>query len=84
MFGKQNRQHCPNNNLKLCIKTEPVTAGADATVYVWILGQIHVYKSQTCTVASTPAVTCRLGFLCGESDYFWDSACGISVSQGPI
>ena len=25
--------HCPNNNLNLCIKTEPLTARADATVY---------------------------------------------------
>ena len=27
------RTHCPNNNLILCIKTEPLTARADATVY---------------------------------------------------
>ena len=26
--------HCPKNNLNLCLKTEPVAAGADATVHV--------------------------------------------------
>ena len=26
--------HCPKNNLNLCFKTEPVAAGADATVHV--------------------------------------------------
>ena len=41
------------NNLNLRIKTEPVTDGANATLYshVWFLGQIYV------TVASAPAVT---------------------------
>ena len=28
------------NNLKLCVKTEPVTIGSDATVHVWFLCQI--------------------------------------------
>ena len=29
--------HCPKNNMNLGIKTEPVTVGADTTVYVWFL-----------------------------------------------
>ena len=29
--------HCPENNLNLRIKTEPVTPGAEATKYVWHL-----------------------------------------------
>ena len=37
-------KQCPKNNLNLCVKTEPVTAGADATVNVWFLGQIYVNK----------------------------------------
>ena len=33
--------HCPKNILNLGIETEPVTVGADATIYVWFLGQIY-------------------------------------------
>ena len=33
-------------NLHLCIKTEPVTVGTDATVYVWFLVQIHICKQK--------------------------------------
>ena len=29
--------HCPNNKLNLRLKTEPVTAGADATAYIRLL-----------------------------------------------
>ena len=36
--------HCPKNNLKSCMKTEPLTVGAEATVYVWFLSQIFVKK----------------------------------------
>ena len=45
--------HCPN--LNLCIKTEPVTAGAEATV-----SGIDMYKQKPdklTIVASVPAVT---------------------------
>ena len=40
--------HCPKNNMKLRIKAESVTAGADATIYVWFLftwlrNQIYMY-----------------------------------------
>ena len=36
--------HCPKSNLNLCINTENVTVGADATVYVWFLCRIYVNK----------------------------------------
>ena len=46
-------------------------AGADATEYVWFA----VYVPQnphTFTVASAPTLTVT-GFVCRDSDYFWDS-----------
>ena len=46
----------PKINLNLRLKTEPVTAGADATVIVWFLGQLQYNKSRTYTVASAPDV----------------------------
>ena len=33
--------HCPKNYLNLCIQTEPITVGTDATVKVMFLGQIR-------------------------------------------
>ena len=35
-------RNCSNSNIG--IKTEPVAVGADATVYVWFLGQIYVHR----------------------------------------
>ena len=35
--------HCPENNLNLRIKTEPVTPGAEATKYVWHLC-VHLHN----------------------------------------
>ena len=35
--------HCPKNNLNLCIKTESIKVGGDATVKVRFLGQILIY-----------------------------------------
>ena len=34
---------CPKNNLNICLKTEPITDEADATVYsnVWVSGQTY-------------------------------------------
>ena len=58
---------CHKNNLNLCVQNEPVTVGADATVYVWFLGQICVSKSQTYCIPLHPL------FVCGDSDYVWDS-----------
>ena len=34
---KKQSMHCPKNNLNLGVKTEPVTPGAEATVYVRFL-----------------------------------------------
>ena len=49
--------HCPKNILNLGIETEPVTVGADATIYVWFLGQIYGPKNRTYAFESAPAVT---------------------------
>ena len=54
----------PQNNLKLCIKTEHITVGADATVYVWFLCQIYLNESQTYTVAVISSVFIRRLGLC--------------------
>ena len=69
--------HCPKNILNLLLKTEPVSVGADATVYVWFLGQIYVCKYQTtrCIRSSRD----RLGFCAkikiifetGNSAHVW-------------
>ena len=55
--------HCAKNNLNLRIKSEPATAGANATVYVRLFG-IYSYcwpRNQTgilyCAIASAPTVT---------------------------
>ena len=48
--GREDRGHtAPTNNLDLRIKAEPVTDGADATVYICFLGQIYIYT--VCTKA---------------------------------
>ena len=49
--------HCPKNILNLGIETEPVTVGADATIYVWFMGQISGPKNRTYAFESAPAVT---------------------------
>ena len=59
--------HCPNHNLNLRAKTEPIPAGAVATVYVWFLGQIYCtvckQKPDICTVyRCSCAIRDRLGF----------------------
>ena len=56
-YKQPSTQHCPKNNLTLRIKTEPVTVGANATVYIWFLCQIYtifayVFKSHIYTVHS--------------------------------
>ena len=58
-------------------KTEPVTAGADATVYVRLLFNYSIYIwpiNQTNAVASAPAVTGSVIY----SEYFWDQ-CRVRV-----
>ena len=39
------------------MKTDPVTVGADTTVYVWLLCQMNANRGQTYNVPSSPAVT---------------------------
>ena len=36
----------PKHNMNLRIKTDPVTVGADAAVYVWFVGQIYVAPAE--------------------------------------
>ena len=62
--------HCPKNNHNFCIKTKPcpglgcpITAGADATVYVWILS--------TTSVVSAPTVCKMVGFYAEIQIIFW-------------
>ena len=47
--------HCPNNKLNLRIKTKPVTARADATVYDQLLDQKVMYILYT--IAPAPIMT---------------------------
>ena len=48
--------HCPKNNLNICLQTEPVTVGAEATEYVWLLS-IYIWpRNQTFAIASAPIV----------------------------
>ena len=73
-----------NNNLDLCIKTEPFTAGADAMVYwiSWFWKKHYLAKKPEIKI-SAPNVTCTVfmqRFLnifgtvwCRDFDYFWDS-----------
>ena len=39
--------HCARSNLNLHVKTEPITAGADATVYVQLLFTYTVASAST-------------------------------------
>ena len=43
---------CPKNNLKSLPKPEPVTVGADATVYVWLLFTHISHTKQTTAICS--------------------------------
>ena len=75
--------HCPNLTLSLPKKTEHVTAGAFATVYVWLL--YHADMVYMCIEARHiplhPLITDRLSFYAREGKtskqcylHFWDSA----------
>ena len=61
--------HCPKNYLNLRIKTEPVTAGADATVYV--RPRNHIFL-----IASVPAVTGSLFYAEIQIFFLEQSAMG--------
>ena len=69
--GKPRLQHCPKINLNHRVKTQPVTDGADATVYVRLLfihSTVYISGPETrhtlywcilywiCTVATSPTV----------------------------
>ena len=41
------RVHCTKHNMNLSIKTEPATAGADATVYIRLLFTVHITGPET-------------------------------------
>ena len=63
--------HCSKNNLNICLKAEPVTAAADATVFLWFLCWISA-----CLRGIFHAVSClQLHFMLyrGNLDYFSDS-----------
>ena len=64
--------HCPRNNMNRRIKTEPVLAGADATVYRMSCFCLYIYISGQETRPLLQPWQAR--FVCGNSDCFWDSA----------
>ena len=66
------RRHCPTNKMNLSIKTKPVTAGADMSVFCAHTA-VYVATIPDIPVAFAPTVTGSV-FLCGYSDNFWDSA----------
>ena len=66
-------RHWPKTNLNLRLKTGPVTAGADATVYVRHLFPYSWSRNQTATVASAPTVTMTGSVFRQRFRIFWDS-----------
>ena len=83
--------HCPKNNLNLRISKEPsvVTAGADATVYFWLLSGLQKLRRHILLHLAPAAVT-DWGFCMQIIPlFFWDSVlcssrccvvCGLAVS----
>ena len=76
MSGIEKFQHCAKHNLIICIKSSTYTAGADATVYVWLLGTYIICskRNHLFTVASTPTMTMsvfmqRYRFVLGQCIY---------------
>ena len=58
--------HCPKNNLNLRIKTEPVSVGADSTVYVCLLcTYTEVYLAQK------PDIYRCISFNCDRLSVFY-------------
>ena len=62
---------CPENNKNIHIKTEPGTAGADATVYVWLLYTCIFHRNRT-YFSVAPPVTCSRYIVSGDSDNCWN------------
>ena len=77
--------HCPKNNLNLCIKIKPATAGAKARNISGFFSSSYIWpRNQTYTVSSALTVTgpefkrnimILFGTVCmgGISDFVWDS-----------
>ena len=66
--------HCPKIKMNLGIKTEPVTAGEDATgTYIWQISHTYVYH---CICSNRQA---RL--ICRDSVQFWDSVHILSLLE---
>ena len=63
------------NYLNQCMKTEPVTVGADATVYTlgFLMGQIDIFSQKPDIFSSIFSSSERIHFLSGDSDYFCNS-----------
>ena len=57
------------NHLNLTIKTEPVSAGVDSTVYVRLLFAYTLPKNLTYLVVSAPAVAVSVFTVCRDSDF---------------
>ena len=63
--------HCAKCNL--CVKTEPVTAGADVSVYVRLFLYIQYYIVCTVNLGQKPVAIRSVCTLSEDSDCFWDS-----------
>ena len=61
--------HCPKNNRRLRVKSEPLTSEADTTDVVYLC-LAHIY--QTKTISSATAVT-SIVFMWKPAGWFWDS-----------
>ena len=68
-FCKQDGLHCPDKNLNLRIKTVPVTAWADATVYSMSGFYLRISGPELCQLL----LHLLQQFLCVYPDRFWDS-----------
>ena len=68
----KNTLHCPKKYLR--IKTEPVTAGADSTVYI-CLAFVYTYSTQKPDIYRYTLLLPTMidSILCADSDNFWDS-----------
>ena len=70
----------PKNNLNLRIQTEPVTAGANATDFVWLLFTIW-HRNQTNTAESAQTEPVTVGAYATE--YVWLLCTYVNLAQKP-
>ena len=60
--------------LNICIQTDPVTVGADVTVYVWFYTQmLQCLQMHLPLQPLQPSQARCYAVLCGDFDYFWHS-----------